>query len=255
VAAGLPAALYLAAVGRLHRSGRTWSTWRTAGFALGLALVAAALSPTVEAAAADARGHMVQHLLLGMFAPLALVLGAPMTLLLAALPQHSRRQVAAVLRSRPLHALTHVATAAVLSVGGLYLLYLTPLYALTTRSELGHHLLHVHLLLAGYLFAWAVAGPDPGPRRPGMTARIAAVITAGGLHSFLAQLLYSRAPQLPPGSGHSAVEMERAAQWMYYGGHLADLALFTALFVGWYRRTGRRLPTVATASPADLPPR
>jgi len=119
VAAGLPAALYQAAVGRLHRSGRTWSTWRTAGFALGLALVAAALSPTVEAAAADARGHMVQHLLLGMFAPLALVLGAPMTLLLAALPQHSRRQVAAVLRSRPLHALTHVATAAVLSVGGL----------------------------------------------------------------------------------------------------------------------------------------
>ena len=251
--ATLPMALYLAGVGRLHRSGRTWRTWRTTGFGLGLMLVAAALSPAVEAAAADARGHMVQHLLLGMYAPLALALGAPMTLLLAALPQRSRRRVAAVLRTRPLHALTHVATAVVLSVGGLYLLYLTPLYALTTHSELAHHLLHVHLLLAGYLFAWAVAGPDPAPRRPGMAARIAAVIAAGGAHDFLAQLLYSRAPHLPPGSGHSAVEMELAAQWMYYGGHLADLAVLTALFAAWYRRTGRRLPAVPPASAAGLP--
>jgi putative membrane protein len=253
LAAGLPAAVYLAGVGRLHGSGRAWSTWRTAGFGLGLILVATALSPAVEAAAGDARGHMVQHLLLGMYAPLALVLGAPITLLLAALPQQSRRRVAAVLRSRPLHALAHVVTATVLSVGGLYLLYLTPLYALTTRSEAVHHLLHVHLLFAGWVFAWAVAGPDPAPRRPGMAARIAAVVAAGGAHGFLAQLLYSRAPQLPPGSGHSAVEVELAAQWMYYGGHLADLALLTALFAGWYRRTGRRLPALPSGPVPGLP--
>lgn len=253
--ATLPAALYLAGVGRLQRSGRTWGAWRTAGFGLGLTLVATAFSPAVEATAGDARGHMVQHLVLGMYAPLALALGAPMTLLLATLPQRARRQVAAVLRSRSLHALTHVATATVLSVGGLHLLYLTPLYALTTRSELAHHLLHVHLLLVGYLFTWAVAGPDPAPRRPGMAARIAAVIAAGGAHSFLARLLYSRAPQLPPGSGHGTVEMELAAQWMYYGGHLADLALLTALFAAWYRRTGRHLPTDSTAPKPAYPAR
>ena len=246
-------ALYLAGVGRLRRSGRTWSTSRITSFAVGLLLVAAALSPTADAAASDARGHMAQHLLLGMYAPLALALGAPMTLLLAALPRRSRRQVAAVLRTRPLHALTHVVTAAVLSVGGLYLLYLTPLYALTDRSELAHHLLHVHLLFTGYLFAWAVAGPDPAPRRPGMAARIAVVIAAGGAHDFLARLLYSRAPQLPLGGGHGKVEVELAAQAMYYGGHLADVALLTALFVAWYRRTGRRLPTVPAGTPAGLP--
>jgi putative membrane protein len=245
----LPATLYLAGLGRLHRRGRTWSPWRTTSFGIGLILVAAALSPAVEVAADDARGHMLQHLLLGMYAPLALALGAPMTVLLAALPQRSRRPVAALLRSPSLHGLTHVATAAVLSVGGLHLLYLTPLYALTARSELAHHLLHVHLVLAGYLFAWAVTGPDPAPRRPGMAARIAAVIVAGGAHSFLARLLYARAPQLPPGSGHGAAEMELAAQWMYYGGHLADLALLTALFAAWYRRTARRLPAAVPTAP------
>ena len=146
-----PGALYLAGVVGLRRSGRAWRAWRTITIAVGLVLVAAALFPPVEAAATGARGHLTQHLLLGMYAPLALVLGAPATLLLAALPVRSRPRVAAVL-----------------TVGGLYLLYLTPLYTLSARSALVHHPLHVHFLLAGYLFAWAVAGPDPAPRRPGM---------------------------------------------------------------------------------------
>jgi putative membrane protein len=253
LAATLPAAGYLTGVGRLRRRGRAWSSWRTSSFGLGLGLVAAALSPAVEAAAGDARGHMVQHLVLGMFAPLALALGAPMTLLLSALPPRGRRPVTALLRSRPLRALTHVATAAVLSVGGLYLLYLTPLYALTTRSEAVHHLLHLHLLVSGHLFAWAVAGPDPAPHRPGMRTRIAVVIAAGGAHDFLATLLYSHAPHLPAGGGSTAAEMELAAQWMYYGGHLADLALLTALFAAWYRRTGRRLAAGRWASSAGGP--
>jgi putative membrane protein len=64
---------------RLRRSGRAWRAWRPITFAVGLVLVAAALSPPVEAAATGARGHMTQHLLLGMYAPLALILGAPAT--------------------------------------------------------------------------------------------------------------------------------------------------------------------------------
>jgi putative membrane protein len=75
-----------------------------------------------------------------------------------------------------------------------------------------HHPLHVHFLLAGYLFfAWAVAGPDPAPR-PGMGLRIAVVVAAGGAHSLLAKLLYSRAPALPSGGGHSTAEMELATR-------------------------------------------
>jgi putative membrane protein len=245
--AGLPAALYLAHVRRLHHRGRSWSSWRTASFGAGLILLAGALSPALDTVAADAPGHMVQHLVLGMFAPLALALGAPMTLLLTALSAHSRRRLAAVLRSRPVHALSHVATAAVLNVGGLYLLYLTPLYALASRSAPVHHLVHAHVVLAGYLFAWAVAGPDPAPRRPGMGTRVVAVIAAGTAHGFLATLLYSRAPGLPVGGGHGVLEIELAAEWMYYGGHLADLALLTALFAAWYRRAGRRLAAVPTA--------
>lgn len=244
-------AVYLAGVVRLRGSGRRWSRGRTASFLLGGVLISAALSPAVDAGTAV--GHMAQHLLLGMFAPIALVLGAPLTLLLSSLPVSARRPVAVLLRSRALHALSHVATAAVLSVGGLYLLYLTPLYAVSARSDVVHHLLHLHFLLAGYLFAWAVAGPDPAPRRPGMAVRLAAVVVAGGLHAFLAKLLYSRAPVLPVDGGHDAAEVEAAARLMYYGGHVADLLLLVALFAAWYRRTGRALAKEPAATPSSAP--
>lgn len=248
----LPAALYLRGVREVVRAGREWSPWRTASFLSGLALVGLAGSPAVGTASPDLAGHVGQHLLLGMWAPVALVLGAPVTLLLSWLPVPARRPAARVLRSRAVHTLSHPATAAVLSVGGLYLVHLSPLYALSTRSEAVHHALHAHFLLAGCLFAWAVAGPDPAPRRPGLALRIGVLVVAGGAHGLLAKLLYSRAPSWPPGGGHAVAEVERAAQLMYYGGHVADLALLVAVLSVWYRRTGREL--ARSAASGELEP-
>lgn len=241
VLAALPAALYLVGVRRIRRNGRRWSSRRTTAFLTGLALVGLALLPPLHSGAADLPRHAVQHVLLGMWAPVALVLGAPVTLALSSLPLAARRPARRLLRSRALHVLSHPVVAAGLSVGGLYLVHLSPLYALSTRSEAVHHLLHAHFLLAGCLFAWAIAGPDPAPRRPGLTLRVAVLVVAGGAHGFLAKLLYSRAPAWPPGGGHSVAEVEQAAQWMYYGGHLADLALLVAVFSVWYRHGGRVL--------------
>lgn len=61
----------------------------------------ALLPPLAPFVHGDFRGHMAQHLLIGMYAPLALVLGAPVTLLLRALPAHRARRSAGLLRSRP----------------------------------------------------------------------------------------------------------------------------------------------------------
>ena len=76
-AALVPLALfwaYLAAALRQRDPGRPgWDHRRTASFGLGAALLAAGLLLPV----ADLPGHMAQHLLLGMLAPLALVLGPP----------------------------------------------------------------------------------------------------------------------------------------------------------------------------------
>jgi len=247
VAAGVPALLYLAGV---RRAGRPWGRGRTASFLGGAVLLGVALSPPVEAAAAGATGHVLQHLLLASAAPIALVLGAPVSLLLSAMPVAARRPAAAVLRARSVHVLSHPVVAAALSTGGLYALHLTPLYALSSSSAAVHGLVHGHLLLAGSLYAWSIAGPDPAPRRPGTAFRVGVLVAAGGAHALLAKLLYARAPAWPPGSGHGVAELQQAAQWMYYGGSVADAVLLTALFAAAHRRSGRALSRRRAPVPA-----
>ena len=240
VAVSVGGGMYLAGMLAYQaRRGRRWSTGRATSWLAGTALVAVALSPALDQVVSGARGHMVQHLLLGMLGPLALVMGAPVSLLLGATSASVGRAVGRVLRSRVLHGVAHPVTAGTLHIGGLFALYLTALYAASVHHGLVHHVVHVHFLAAGYLFAWSIAGPDPAPRRPGIGLRTAVLVVAAGAHSYLGKLLYARAGELPPGAGHAVGEMEAAAQWMYYGGDLAELLLATALFATWYRHAGR----------------
>jgi putative membrane protein len=227
---GATAALVLVgvlAVGYLlaaARDPRGWRPWRTVAWLAGCAALAVGVSPLL--AGHDPRAHVAQHLLLGMLAPLGLVLAAPVTLLLRISPPVTGRAVVRLLRSRPARVLGHPVTAALLSTGGLSVIMLTPAHAVAA----GHPLLHLHYVAAGSLFTWAIAGPDPAPHRPGPMSRAAVLVAAAGGHAFLAKVLYARA-----GDGAEAA----AAQLMYYGGDVAELMLATALFAGWYRRRGR----------------
>ncbi|MEU6038397.1 cytochrome c oxidase assembly protein [Actinomadura sp. NPDC047616] len=234
-AAVLPAVAYLLLVRRAARSGRRPpGRWRTAAFLTGCALLAVALLPPVAPFAhRDFRGHMLQHLLIGMYAPLALVLGAPITLLLRALPVRHARRLTGVLRSRPMRSVAHPVTALALSTGSLAVLYFTPLYEATTADPVLHWSLHAHFLLSGCLFAWVIAGPDPAPSRPGVRARLVVLGVAIAAHAVIAQLMYGgflvdvHAP---------IAEVRGGAEIMYYGGDIAELLLAAALVATWRPR-------------------
>ncbi|WP_336204902.1 cytochrome c oxidase assembly protein [Nonomuraea sp. LPB2021202275-12-8] len=216
---------------------RRWSRWRAAAFLTGLALLAAATAgPVAALAAIDFRGHMLQHLLIGMLAPLFLVLGAPMTLLLRSLPAARARRLGALLRGRAAHLLANPVTALVLSVGGMVVLYCTPLYRHTMTNGWLHAAVHAHFLFSGYLFAWVIAGPDPAPRRPPVPARLVVLGVAIAVHAGLSQLMYAGI-----GVDVAVPEDQRrgAAEIMYYGGDLAELLLAVALVAGW--RPDRRV--------------
>ena len=230
---------YLIAATRERQRGRGWSTGRAASFAAGIGLLGLATLPQITTwAHQDLRGHMAQHLLLGMLAPLGLVLGAPATLVLRILPVQTARRVSAVLRSGIVGRLTHPITALVLDTGGLYLLYLTPLYSWIHMDPLVFGLVHVHFLAAGYLFAWSIAGPDPAPHRPRLRVRVAVLFVAIAAHSTLAKVMYAYG--WPWGVQHDLAEIRHAAQIMYYGGDIAELLLAIVIFASWYRRSGRR---------------
>ncbi|MFC6086076.1 cytochrome c oxidase assembly protein [Sphaerisporangium aureirubrum] len=215
-----------------------WDPWRTASFACGVVLAAAAVSgPVPLLAMTDFRGHMLQHLLIGMLAPLGLVLGAPVTLLLRSLPPVAGKRLGRTLRSRPFHLLANPWTALTLSTGAMAALYCTPLYRLTSTTPSLHHTLHAHFLLSGYLFTWSIAGPDPAPNRPPVPHRLLTLGVAIAAHATLSQLMYAGLLVDIPAP---ADQLRGAAELMYYGGDIAELLLAFALVSHWrpaYRRT------------------
>jgi putative membrane protein len=223
--------VYLASAARRRREPKGWSPWRTRSFGTGALLLAVALvGPLAAFAETDFRGHMLQHLLIGMLAPLGLVLGAPITLLLRSLPAAERRRVGRVLRSRALHRVANPWTAVTLNVGGLAVLYFTPMYQITTGNAVLHHLVHVHFLLAGYLLAWVIAGPDPAPERPSVPTRLIVLGVAIAVHATLSQLMYAGLFTAVP---VPANQLRGAAEIMYYGGDIAELLLAFALVSTW----------------------
>ena len=108
--------------------------------------------------------HMVQHMVLSMVVPLALALGAPVTLALRTLPRRPRRWLLAVLHSRVARVLSFPPLTLLalrrLAVGALLLRLVRRLAA--TRPAL-HELMHVHLVVVGALFFWPLVGIDPVP--------------------------------------------------------------------------------------------
>jgi putative membrane protein len=241
VLAAVVLALALAYLGpalRLLAGGR-WDVGRTACWAAGVAAALAAL--LVAPAGADPVAHMTGHLLLGMLAPLLLVLADPVGLALRALPVRRARTLVALLRTRPVRVLTHPVTAAVLDVGGLWLLYRTPLMAASMTSPALHVVVSLHVLAAGCLFTHAVVGHDPTPGRASRPTRAVALVGALAAHGILAKVLWRDAATAAEQAG---------ALIMYYGGDVVDVALVVLLCREWYRATAPRRAPVGAPRPA-----
>ncbi|MCU1369303.1 MAG: hypothetical protein JWO77_497 [Ilumatobacteraceae bacterium] len=180
--------LYLMGVRRLDRGrpGRRWPAGRTAAFVSGVAvLLFATCSGLARYDDVLFSLHTAQHVLLGMVAPLLLVLGDPITLALQA--AHRPVQVVLVRWLRhPLVALgTHPVFAWVLFGGTLFGLYFSPLFERSLVDPTVHQAVHLHFLAAGTLFCLVAVGHDAGPRRLGSPARLLFVLIAVPFHAFL----------------------------------------------------------------------
>ena len=221
-------------------TGHRWALKRTLCWTIGIGLLILAWWPSLASRMHyDIRGHMVQHLLIGMAAPLGLVLAAPVTLILRTLPTRTARRVMRVLRSPGGRGVTHPITAAVLNTRGMYLLYLTPLYAYTLTYSYLHPLIHLHFLAAGCLFAWAIICPDSMAHRPPFGLRLGVLLVSLTAHACLSKLMYAQG--WPRQTWHPVEQIREAAQWMYYGGDTLEILLTVALFAGWYQARGRQL--------------
>jgi putative membrane protein len=241
-------AAYLTAAARLRRRGDRWPWARDAAFTLGGAAIAYVLM--VPLAGEPFTAHMAQHLIVAMVAPLLLALARPLTLALRVLPPGSaRRALLAVAHSRPVVWLLFPPTAAVLDIGGLWVLYRTELLAAGHEHLLLHVAVHTHVVVAGLLFTFAVCRLDPMRRSWSLAGRGFTLLIAGAAHAVLAKSLYA-AP--PPGTHFAPSDLRTGAMLMYYGGDLVEIGLATVLAIQWYTGTGRAYARRRRAAPAAV---
>ncbi|WP_157958527.1 cytochrome c oxidase assembly protein [Salinicola sp. CPA57] len=224
---------------RLKRGSREWPLWRLVVFWLSaLAIIAVMSPPSMHWAHRDFRGHMVVHLVAGMIAPLGLVMAAPVSLALKNVPVHWGRRWVGFVSLPPIRVLSHPVTAALLNIGGMMVLYLTDLYATMLHSPGFALWLHWHFIIAGCLFSWAIAGPDPAPKRPALEWRFGVLVASMAVHAMLSKWMYRfHFPASVP-----IDQVRQGAELMFYAGELPEALLVYLLARQWMRSRYRETP-------------
>jgi putative copper resistance protein D len=192
-------ALYVKGVMVLTKRGDKWPVGRTVSFAIGIAVTDFATSGGLGLYAHFSFSyHMMAHMLLGMIAPIFLVLGAPMTLALRTLPQGRtpeergvRGSLLAALHSKVGIFYTNPIVALLIFDGSLFGLYFTNLFADLMQSHIGHLIMNLHFLAAGFLFFFVIIGVDPNPRRIPHLVQMVVLFAAMSIHAFFSVALMS----------------------------------------------------------------
>ncbi len=192
IGVAVAALLYVVGVLRLRRRGIPWPAGRTIAWVTGCLMVLLATSSGLRRyAEAQFSIHMMAHMLLGMIAPIMLVLGGSVTLALRVLPAAGRGEVpglretiVSALHSRFARVITHPLFVFPLFVISFYALYFTSLFEIMISSHLGHLVMNLHFLLVGYLYYWVIIGVDPSPRQVQPMIKLAMLLGALPFHAF-----------------------------------------------------------------------
>lgn len=250
------AVLYLVGVRRLRLRGDAWPVGRTIGWLGGCAVLLFATSSGIgRYGPAMFSVHMGEHMLLAMLVPILLVLGAPVTLALRALPPAGRtgppgprEWLLAGVHSPVARWSTHPLVTLPLFVGSYYALYFSGLFPAALPEHGAHLLMNLHFVVTGLLFFWPLIGVDPAPRRLPPVARLGVMLVSVPFHAFFGVALMSystviggdfyRALALPwvP----DALEDQRLGGGLAWAsGELPLLLVVVVLLVQWSRHDER----------------
>lgn len=259
------AAVYIAGVVRLRRRGDDWPPGRTVAWMLGCALLLFTTSSGMgRYMPAMFSMHMAAHMLLSMLIPILLVLGAPTTLALRALPAAGkgnppgpREWLLTGLHSRWSRFFTHPVVATLMFVAGFYALYFGGIFDAAVSHHGAHVLMNLHFLMSGYLFYWVAIGVDPTPRAVPPLGKIGMVFASIPLHAFFGVVLmgtadvlgqrFYRSLQLP---WHTDLlgDQRLGGSIAWAAGEVPLVVVMLALLIQWQRsdrRTSTRLDRAA----------
>lgn len=256
VACLLAFALYGWGVVRLVRRGDRWPVGRTIAFVTGVLSIGLVMCTALnDYGMVMFSVHMVQHMVISMVSPILLLLGAPVTLALRALPPAAvrgtkgpRELLLMLLHSRYMRVVTHPLFTIPMFIASLYALYFTPLFDFLMGSAVGHAAMMVHFLAVGLVFFWPIMGVDPGPHRPGHLMRMLELFAGMPFHAFFGiALMMASTPMVttfqdPPASlGIDALSDQNAAggiAWAF--SEVPSVLVLIALLFQWYASDQRQ---------------
>ncbi|RLU79277.1 hypothetical protein CTZ27_37175 [Streptomyces griseocarneus] len=247
--------LYGWGVVRLRRRGDAWPIGRVVAWVLGVLSVALVMCTKLnDYGMVMFSVHMVQHMVISMLSPILLLLGAPVTLTLRALPAAGRGRkgprewLVALLHSRYMRVITHPAFTIPMFIASLYALYFTPLFDFLMETKTGHIAMMVHFLAVGLVFFWPIMGVDPGPHRPGYVMRMLELFAGMPFHAFFGiALMMATKPMIstymhPPASlGIDPLDDQQAGggiAWAF--SEIPSVVVLLALVLQWYRSEQRQ---------------
>lgn len=256
VAALVLAGVYLAGVRRLARRGDAWPIGRTAAWLGGCAVILIATSSGIgRYSMAMFSVHMGVHILMSMVAPILLVLGAPVTLALRALPPTGAANppgpwewLQAFTHSWVVRIFTHPLVALGLYVGSFYVMYFTGLYDVAAPSHGAHLAMNAHFLLMGYAYYWLIIGIDPPPHSMSYLGKLVLLLAAMPFHAFFGISLMSSSTVIG-GDYYRSLALQfvpdlladqRAGAAMAWAlGEIPMVLVLVALLVQWSRTDAR----------------
>ncbi|KMK76873.1 cytochrome c oxidase assembly protein [Alkalihalobacillus pseudalcaliphilus] len=192
-------------------------------------LIMLIFSPIVEQSHEYFSFHMLVHLVVGMFAPLMIVLAAPFVLIVRSLPVRVARIMIRICKSLYFRIVLNPYISGVINIGGLWVLYTTPLYTLMHEYALLNIIIHLHIFIAGYFFTLSLVYIEPVFHRKKYYHRFIALIISIALHGMLAKYLY-----IHPPVGVDVVEAQKGVLLMYYGGDIVDGIIMFIIGYQWY---------------------
>lgn len=256
VVALLALGLYWAGHLVLRRRGIAWpwsrSIWWSVGWLLVLWISTSGLWMYSGAAFSI---HMGVHMAFNMFAPVFIVMGAPVTLALRVLPARggrrtpgAREALSGVLAWRPLRVLLHPLAVWLYFVSAFYILYFSDLFDWAMRYHWAHQFMTVHFLFTGLLFYGIVIGADTPPHPLPYVGKIGFLFSAMPFHAFFAVgILSSEALLAPtfypalavPWRPDLLADQDLGGQITWATGELPMLIVIIALVFQWVRQDTR----------------
>jgi cytochrome c oxidase assembly factor CtaG len=246
-----------------------WPLRRSVAFGIGLLFIlVAADGPPDVLAESSFSAHMVQHLLIQIAAAPALLLGAPVILLLRAdLRWFPRKRLAGALRSSPARTVSHPVVAFTIFATVLVGSHFTSLYDLALRLDWAHQMEHAAYLLSALLFWWPVIGTGTDRQALSYPLRLLYLFLIMPVMAFVGVAITSSQRVLyphyldhrPPWGAAPLADQHAAGALMWESGILAVTPALAVILLAWLNQDDRdqarreRLQSqVGTAAPVGL---